>query len=142
MVNKKGFIKVVEAFLAILMLLGIIFLVVQSNNVNDKQRTFIEKKEQEILMNIQVNNTLRQLILEETEFDIDSENDTFIPELKPYVNGTVLGAECFLKICLIDDTCNLNKEIDNSVYIKEVLITSSLDLYNPRKLRIFCTENV
>lgn len=142
MVNKKGFVKIIEAFISIMMLLGLILLIINNNHINSRDSKYILQKESDILSQIEMNNTLRQSIIQTTDYTLNSNDTAFNSELKNYVNRTVIGYKCYLKVCLPDGICNMDLNSQKNIYAKETLITSSLSEYNPKKLKIFCTENV
>lgn len=138
MVNKKGFIKVIEAFISVLFLLGIVLLIIQTNDIRQSDKGYVENRQTEILRQIQMNNSLREKIILETDFSLNSSDERFIDELKPYVDKTITNSNCYLKICPVNDFCFFESE--KELYAKEILISSSLDIYSPRKLKIFCEK--
>jgi hypothetical protein len=48
--------------------------------------------------------------------------------------------ECVAQICLPENPCLLERESEKSIYAQSVLITSTLDIFNPRQLKLFCWE--
>lgn len=141
MVNKKGFIRIIEAFISIMLLLGLILLAVNNNHVNSKNPKYILQKESDILSQIQMNNTLRQIIIQTTDYTLTSNDTTFNPELANYTKRNIIGYNCYLKICPPEGICNMNLSSQNDIYAKESLIMTSQSNYNPKKLKIFCIKN-
>jgi len=141
MVNKKGFIKIVEAFLSIMLLLGLILLAVNNNRVSSKNSEYILQKESDILSQIQMNNTLRQIVVQTTDYSLTSNDTAFNSELANYTKEDIIGYNCYLKVCSPEGICNMNLNSQKHIYAKEVLIVSSQSEYNPKKLKIFCTKN-
>ena len=136
--KKKGWIKVIEAFLAIAMFGAALFMIIQSDLIQTNEREFIEEKQADLLMEIQMNSTLRDEVILATDFSIDSNDTAFSNPLKDYLKeNKIPRGECFLKICLPDDDCLIENEEDE-VYTKEVFITTGLGVYNPKKLKYFC----
>jgi len=140
--NKKGWIKILEAFLAIAFIMGILTILSFNNNkvVENKFSSRVEEMQTETLHVIQTNNNLRQEILESPSIPMQS-NETDFP---PNTNSTVANLipsnlECFMKICLAESICGLNEFPENKeIYVESVIISSSHNIYNPTKLAMFC----
>ncbi|MBN2880424.1 hypothetical protein JXM83_00055 [Candidatus Woesearchaeota archaeon] len=139
--NKKGWIKIIEAFIALSLFTGMILLIVQNEPFKTYGRDHIENREIEILNAIQVNDTLRTDVLSVTNFELSS-NDTAFPEsLRNFISSnSYSNVECFLKVCEISQSCILDGIIHEEIYAKDVIITSSTDFYSPKKLKIFCLK--
>ncbi len=45
-----------------------------------------------------------------------------------------------IKICEVSEFCGMPFSVDKDVYADEILITSNLTYYNPRKLKFFIWE--
>ncbi len=139
MVNKKGWIKIVEASVSVILVLGVIIFVLSSSNIKSGgQNSEIYNAEEDILRTIQLNNSLRNDILE-TNGIIEWNN--FPNSIQNIIyDKTPAGFECIGKICGTEDLCNIDFLEKRNIYTQSVLITSNLTLYNPRVLKIFCWE--
>ena len=137
--NKKGWIKIVEAFLAILLLMGILLVIVSSDgNLQFEKEKIINQKQIDFLNNIQVNNSFREDILGLNELPVNS-NDTGFPEdLKNYFLEEF--ENCFMNICLPEEECILDFENEGEIYSEEILINSYENIYLPKKVKIICYE--
>ncbi len=136
--NNKGWIRIVEAFIAVLLVIGAAIIVVgggiQIEGISEK----VYDVEISILREIQLNNTLRSEILE-TSGTI--EWDDFPSETKNKIQNRIVSwLECVTKICPPESVCLLEGESEKSIYAQSVLITSTLDIFNPRQLKLFCWE--
>lgn len=136
--NKKGWIRIAEAFIAVLIVIGAAIIVVgggiQIEGISEK----VYDIEISILREIQLNNTLRSEILI-TSGEI--EWDEFPSKTKNKIqNKMVNWLECVAQICLPENPCLLEGESEKSIYAQSVLITSTLDIFNPRQLKLFCWE--
>ncbi len=137
--NKKGWIKVSEAFLAILLIAAVVILVTGNSSVREgdtKER--ISDSQILILRDIEINKTLRQDIID-TNGEIDWEDFPSsvkgrIEEKKP------AWLECVAKICEPASECVLSESKEEDVYAKPLIITSTIDTFNPRQLKLFCWE--
>jgi hypothetical protein len=142
MKNKKGWLRVVEAFLAILMIGGVILIIINQNTEGEKQDLFgIYENELVILREVQLNAALRSSILMISDSSLPVElNDSAFPQdvedkienkIPPYLT-------CNAKICDINQECIANLSSTSDVYTKQSLIFANLQVNNPRKLAIAC----
>ncbi|MDD5149132.1 MAG: hypothetical protein PHC28_01445, partial [Flavobacterium sp.] len=117
MVNKKGWIRIVEAVFAIMLLAGfLVFVVVEKNETSDFG-DYAYNIESNILNTISKNETLRQDVLDGELTKINSFIESEIPNSLNFST----------KICEIEDVCGLEiypGEVD--VYADSVLISSTL----------------
>jgi hypothetical protein len=139
--NKKGWIRIAEAFIAVLLVIGIAIIVVgggiQREDISEK----VYDIEISILREIQLNNTLRSEILLTGEIIKWDDFYAQVPKTKNKIqNKMVNWLECEGKICLPENPCLLGGESEKSIYAQSVLITSTLDIFNPRQLKLFCWE--
>ena len=136
--EKRGWIRIIEAFVMILLITGILLIVLNKGYIlkNDNSQEIYEN-EQWILREIQLNNSLRQEILNigvlPVEWDNFPENvkNKIISETKSYLN-------CEAKICDLNDVCVLSEISDKDIYVQKVIITTTLEKYSPRQLKLFC----
>ena len=136
--NNKGWIRIVESFIAVLIVIGAAIIVVgggiQIEGISEK----VYDIEISILREIQLNNTLRSEILGTSGI---IEWDDFPPKTKNKIeNRMVNWLECVTKICPVESPCLLDGESEKSIYAQSILITSTLDTFNPRQLKLFCWE--
>lgn len=139
--NKKGWIKIVEAFIAIGLFAGLLFLVIENDPVREYEREFIEMKQNEILNGIQINNSLRNEVLSISNFDLSSNDSAFSNPLTNYLSDNLFSdLNCYLKVCSTDMSCLLAESSNEEIYAKDVIITSTLDEYSPQRLKMFCLK--
>ena len=131
--NKRGWIKIVEAFIAI-MLVTIIFLIVLNKGFENKDDDFsrIHEAEIVILREIQLDNDLRSEILGVNPGS-DGLSWTDFPDEK-VPNYLV----CEAKICNIGDLCVLNDPLQTDIYSESVIISATLTEFDPKQLKLFC----
>ncbi len=139
--NKRGWIKIIEAFIAILLIAGVLLVVIDKGYIS---KGGVGKKiyeaELSILREIELDDKLRSEILE-----IDEDK---LPKKGP--PGVVLKLdirtpdylECVSMVCATDVICLAdvyhNIPLDKDVYSKAVPIFAELDKYSPRQLKLFC----
>ena len=139
--NKKGWIKIVEAFIAILMIVSVLTIIVMKDLViKDDGYDRIYEEEFYILQKIQLNSSLRQDILGATPIPIESTNLNFPFEKDSIFASTALKTfNCSFKICVPNEECVLgNSPAEQEVFGKSIIINSNLTVYNPRELALFC----
>lgn len=135
--NRKGWIKIVEAFISIL-LISIVLLVVLGKTQIEKVdiSSNIADAEVSILRGIQVDNKLRNEILSIPESSLPVEWNGF-PEEK--VPGNL---DCTAKVCKTRGSCVLEEYPDKEIYSESVIITTNLNTpgeFDPRVLKLFCS---
>ena len=125
MKNKKAWLRVVEASIAVLIVASVLFLLISrtpretSDNIHDMQRHILEQ--------VSLNETLRGEILRN---DAGNTN-VFINNIKPpYWDFTT-------SICEVDDVCGMPFYVEEEVYADEILIAANLTHYSPKKLKLF-----
>jgi hypothetical protein len=144
--NKRGWIKIIEAFVAIMLITGVLLIVINREYI--ERRDISEKVyavELSILREVQSNTTLRKSILEtETEdlpvklndgvFPLNVKNKIF-NRLPNYLN-------CTARICEMSDFCMLDDiSADKNIYAQSIAITLIVGEekeFDPRQLKLFC----
>jgi len=141
MINKKAWIRIAEAFTAILIVVGAAMIVLGGGIQREDISEQVYDIEISILREIQLNNTLREEVLNlEIGGGIEWDNALFPAETKDKISDkTPEWLECVAKICPPENLC-LGEESEKNVYVQSVLITSTLDIFNPRQLKLFCWE--
>jgi len=130
--NKRGWTSVVEVFVSILLIAGIMAIVVNNNAIQKPKISEQIYKDQALtLKRIQMNDELRIDILN-NQLSVDV-NNTIKDTMPDYL-------ECEAKICPLNSECILDKTINKEIYAKSILITTDMVNYNPIELKLFCWE--
>jgi len=130
MKNKKAWVRIVESFLAILIILGAFLIIMYKNKPNiNLENMDVASKQKQILYLISKNESLREMILTERYEDVNNAISQMIP---PNWNFTI-------NICKLNDLCNKETPNDREVYVSERIITSELRVrnYEPKKIKFF-----
>ncbi len=138
MKNRKGWIRIVESFMAIVILLGFVMVLLNQMNNFNEGKSLIEKNNLKILRNIETNLSLRNeaLSLSLPSYFNNSGSST---NFEKYLSDKVLvGESCFLYFCDLISSCNLKTEVLKEVYSSEIFLYSDSSVYSPRKVKIFC----
>jgi len=138
--NNKGWLRIAESFIAILIVFGVAIIVVGGGIQREDISEEVYDVEISILREIQLNNTLRDEILDVISIPIKLNN--FPDGIQNKINSKIPGwLECNAQICSPESLCLLlEEESEENVYAQSVLITSTLDTFNPRQLKLFCWE--
>jgi len=144
MKNKKGWIRIVEASMAVLFITGVVLIVINQNRteINDEISSNILTKEISVLREIQLNDSLRGDVLSVISLPIESDNPSFPANIKDKINSKISNSlTCISKICSITSDCVMDEKRSEDVYAESVIITTTtaqVGNYNPKKLKIFC----
>ncbi len=141
--NKKGWIRIVEAFIAILLITGILLIVISEEHlVAPDPDSDIYVSQLIILRSTQYNDTLRQLILNVPTTPVESDEGGFPPVLKSRIEYlTPSNLECQAKICEMELACNLNEPPEKNIYAQTIAITvieTQVEDMDPKQLKLFC----
>jgi len=126
--RKKGWIKIAEAFIAVILIAGF-FLLIYSRQINKTSKDEIIKIEDSLLDEIVGNENFRNEILNNNSDNIEEFIITKIP----------VGLNFTIRICEVDEICNLNWYI-KEIYVRERIVSSTLHEYKPKKLKLFVWE--
>lgn len=138
--NKKGWIKILEAFIAILLITTVLLIVIKQGYFGEKDiSSQVYDIEIAILREIQLNNNLRNEVLNS---ETPLEWDNFPEILKEKINSrTPSYLECEAKICQLRDNCELSEYPEKDVYAQAAAITKTLDTPENtelKQLKLFC----
>jgi len=129
--NKKAWLRIVEAFIAVLIVTSLLLIIVARKPKENKAET-IHEMQRVILEQISSNESLREYVLNENKNELENFIKNIAP---PYWNFSI-------RICEIESICGIlsappeGKEI----YVDEILISSTLHTLEPKKLKFFVWE--
>ncbi len=149
MMNKNGWLRIVEAFLAVLIIAGVIIVILAGkagNNSNKEEAIYNLQKT--ILNEFSNNDDLREAVLNAADSNGDGrinsiyeENEPNYVTIKEFVSARIPAVFGFeVQICIdINDVCG-PEEYKPEMYTNEIVVSSTLQDYNPRKLKLFIWE--
>jgi hypothetical protein len=125
--NRRGWIKVFEAVIALLLIIGVVLTLINRGYL--LQEDYSEEMYElqiTILREIEKDNAMRVEILSSPEID------SFSFEVPESIKES--------KICPLNEICSLEEYPEKDVYAQSVAIaaTPSLSDFSPRQLKIFC----
>jgi hypothetical protein len=126
--KKKGWLRIMEAVIAILIVFGVVIYVVSKQNYTPDRTQEIYEKADYVLEIISKNDTLRQMF-------IDDQKDKLEQEISKLMPASWNFSTCIVSNILL--ICSTPTPRDKEVYVKEVLIVSTIQKYSPKKLRLF-----
>jgi len=125
MKNKRGWLRILEAVIAIMLIMSVfVFLFVRNRDSTNSEE--ILELEKIILSQIAEDDDLRSRVLAKDLGSLENFVKPKIPE----------GFSFALKICEPEANCVLD-EYREEVWAGETIISSSLVQYSPKKLKIF-----
>ncbi len=129
--GKKGWLHVIEAFLAVLILIGILFF--QIKDISSSPTENILTIERTLIKEVARNTTLKEEILNyplPTVLDSGSSS-----EVAMYISSRIpSGVDFKVMVCTTDDPCVVNQK---GAIAQDVFIASTVNIYSPRKFKIF-----
>jgi hypothetical protein len=126
--DKKGWLKVLEAVIAISLLIGVLLYIMATSTPKKDISGVANEREEYILDSISKNNTLRSDIINGINQSVNNTIKQMLPSNWNFMFG----------ICDLDAICNpLGVPNDRDVYANEIVITSNNTVYNPKKFRLF-----
>ena len=140
--SKGGWIRVVEAFFAILLIGAVIILAINSNAGNSEDiASKVYENELSILRAVQLNESLRASILNlnDNNLPLDLNDSLFPQDVRAKIEEKIpTYLMCGARICKINYECVPDYSSSSNIYTSQVTIFANLQINNPRKLAISC----
>ncbi|VVB79258.1 Uncharacterised protein [uncultured archaeon] len=147
--NKRGWIRIVEAFIAVLLVTGVLLILINQGYLGKGKSDYSAKiydAQIAVLREIQIDSTLRAEILNVNPIPVSSDQTGLFPvNVLKKINDRITEYQylnCTASICGLDKICpqpdTTNKEKD--VYAQGVAISAEPNLpeFSPRQLKLFC----
>ncbi|MFW6233099.1 MAG: hypothetical protein ACOC3Z_00375 [Nanoarchaeota archaeon] len=140
--NKKAWVKIVEAFIAILILSGVLISLIGFSDFSKSDHSKnIQNIESSILYSIQKNNNYRSFIINDSldsRVNIKESNKNLL-EISSYIDSNKPEyLNCSTLICDIDSDCSIDFSFEKDIFVDSIIISNNLTHYNPKELKIFC----
>jgi len=137
MKDKKGWTRIIEAFIAVI-LIAITSLIIlnQGSPFDSGSSEKIYELENSILLEIRLNNTLRDEILNLEPLPNDAPQ-----KIQDFINSKIPPSiECQTRVCSINSVCDLGNPPSKNIYAQSIITSANLTKYSPRQLRLFCWQ--
>jgi hypothetical protein len=131
MKNKKGWLKILEAFIAVMLVLGVLLVLISKSNTPLNDSSEILNLQKNILNSVEKDPALVSQVLVNNTSGVSS-----------YVNKTKPGwLNYSVQICDSFAACPLNVSsdiiINHEIYASNILIISNSTFYDERQLKLF-----
>jgi hypothetical protein len=148
MKQKKGWIRIVEAVIALLIITGALLIAIGGGHLKKDISQKVYDEELIILKEISKDKDMREAIVAVPLTNTPTAwNDFDAHSLSGVKNKieerTPSYLACVARICRLDTICesqDTSLPIDDSVYARSIAITATSTEYNPKQLKIFCYE--
>ncbi len=146
MKNKKAWLRIVESFTTILLIATVLLIILNKTTLSEAEKSeLILDREYAILREVQLNNTLRNSTVTANvngKIIWEDFNETNgLDLLKDMITARVpVQLICNAQLCELNDGCTFEKTIKGSVFARSSIITATIDVYSPKRLKLFCWE--
>ena len=131
--DKKGFLRIVEASISIFIIMGVLFVFFNQQKAQVQEGADLSERAREILEEASKNITLREAVLA-------GDNDTLNNFFEVKIPETYLSFE--VRICDVDAVCGKSEFREGNIYSGERVISSTINELGPKKIRLFIWEEV
>jgi len=133
--DKKGFLKVLEAVIAIVIIASVVLIIVVRNQNNNSENEQIKETQSTILHGIGTDAELRQAVLDKNE-----------EMIRNYISSKLPSEYGFeINICPIDEVCGLpgirEDYTQGNIYSDQITVAATNQEYGPKILSLFVWEN-
>ena len=131
--NKKGWMRIMEATIAVMIVSGVMVSVYSSQSSRGAgSEEYYEGLQKDVMLDISSRSDLRNDVLSGETANLIIFTDNNIPTSLDY----------FLKICPLGEVCKMDENvfistIDRNVYVEETIISSNVTEYNPSVFTFF-----
>lgn len=147
--NKRGWIRIIEAFIAVVLIASVILIIYQRQVYKPNRDDEIKKIGRGILEDFERTEEMRGVVLALKQNETEDEKG-----LKPYTEEYVLDPRILgfmnervplrlafeVKVCAPSFICSQNEYVKKTVYVDEIIISSTLESYGPRKVKLYLWE--
>ncbi|MCK5606599.1 hypothetical protein KAR91_32155 [Candidatus Pacearchaeota archaeon] len=142
--GKRGWIRIVEAVVALLIITGALLIAITGGYLRKDISADVYDSELAILREVAKDQDMRNAIIgivDESAIEWERFDDIDgLSEVKSKIESRVPPyLECKARICALDRICEIDEE-SKSIYARSVAITATAQEYNPKQLKLFCWE--
>lgn len=139
MKNKKGWLRIMEAVVAIMILSGVILVVYSKQAERIDVGSAVYDIQKQLLVDVSLNDSLRNYVLNKDESSLQKYMDSKIPS---YLDSKVKICELTEDItpCKLDEASFLTIK-DKSIFAEETIIAANFSSYSPKKVVLFVWES-
>ncbi len=134
--NKKGWIRITEAVVAILIMASVLIVLYTNETPNVSYSDYVFNLQTRILMDVADRSELRNATLYSTE--------TYThPKLKEYFDSSIpTNFNYTVIVCNLSAVvCNADlSSVEKEIFVEDRIISSNLEVYDPKMLRLYIWE--
>ena len=139
MKGKRGWIRIVEAFTALILIMVVFLIFINKGIVKGDSSKDVYEIQIRIEREIQINENLRNLIINIPFQQLPLRWENFPDEVKQkIIQETPSEIICEARICEMNKVCVLENYPNKEVYVENVAITANQTNYSPKQLKLFC----
>jgi len=137
MKNKKGWIRITEAVVAILIMASVLIVLYANKTPQVSFSAYVSDLQLRILGSVADHPTMRNEVLKAPERVVDG-------PLYVFINDSIPSNFNFaIRVCaLSNSTCLLGESLNQEVFVEDRIISSNLTTYAPKMLRLFMWEKL
>lgn len=128
--NKRGFLRILEASIAIVIIFGVLFVFFNQQQARTVEQEDLSERARDILDEIAKDTSLRDAVLNNGNQTVHDFISSRIPEAH---------LDFRFRICGVTDACGI-EYISGNVYSAERTISSTISELGPDKIRLFIFE--
>ncbi|MEX2017485.1 MAG: hypothetical protein WD876_03355, partial [Candidatus Pacearchaeota archaeon] len=137
--SRRGWVRVIEAFIAILLIGTVILLLTGQNSSSEDISSLIYQDQLSMLRTVQLNDTLRSSVIQANTIPTMTDEESFPADVEAALNSKNPGyLNCKAKICALNAECLIENNADIDIYTANVAIFADIEDYNPRRLVLSC----
>ena len=133
--NKRGWIRITEAVVAIMIMASVLIVLYTNETPQVSYSDYVFDLQTRILMDVADSSALRNATLFSNENHNDSVLITYFDNVIPN-NFNYKIIVCDLSVA----SCNANISVNQEVYVEDRIISSNLQVYSPKMLRLYIWE--
>lgn len=130
--NKKAWIRIVEAFVAVMMVMTVMLIIIQMKSIDEQEETEKELSglQTNILKQVSMDDNLRSQVLNRNTSGVEELVSRIIPSRYNYT----------VRICNLGRICEKGFYLEQEVFTEESVISANLTEYSPKVVKLFWWE--
>ncbi len=135
--NKRGWIRIMEAVVAILIMASVLIVLYTNNAPQVSFSSYISDLQIRILGDVADSPKLRNEVLASEEGGNTTDLVVFMRDSIP------TNFNFAVRVCSLENSgCPLGQSLDQEVFVEDRIISSNLTTYDPKMLRLFIWEKL
>lgn len=140
--NKKGWVRIMEAFAAVMLIAGVLLFIVSTYYSDSDISEDIYLVEESFLQEIKLNSSIRYNVLNISNLPMNwseiQADDSLVGVNESMKKHIPSYLECEALICDISGSCAFDKDIKKEIFVRSAIISAERDLISPKRVFIFC----